>query len=115
MVGSEAEGPKWTDRAGRCGQRGEMLPLLKRHEVQVLRRAGLTIAKVSTLAGVSRRSIQRIEIEDEVADAEEHGERARRAIGRPSKAEPFRAFVACVLEREPELLSLEILRRAKLE
>ena len=116
MVGSGAERLKNADPETKHEQREEMLPLLKRHEVQVLRRAGMSIAKVSTLAGVSRRSIQRIEAEGDVAaDVDDCEERARRGMGRPSKAEPFRAFVACVLEREPELMSLEILRRAKLE
>src|SRR4029077_20418826 len=38
----------------------------------------------------------------------------RRDIGRPAKAEPFRHLVVELLTREPELLSVEILRRAKL-
>jgi transposase len=42
-------------------------------------------------------------------------ERARRGIGRPSKAEPFREFVVSELAKEPELLSLEVLRRARLD
>jgi transposase len=41
-------------------------------------------------------------------------ERERREIGRPAKAEPFRRLVVELLTREPELLSVEILRRAKL-
>ncbi len=35
-----------------------------------------------------------------------------RKIGRPSKAEPFRSFVVELLAKEPDLLSVEILRRA---
>jgi hypothetical protein len=42
-------------------------------------------------------------------------ERERRAIGRPAKAEPFRSVIAEILAREPDLLSVEILRRAKLQ
>jgi hypothetical protein len=41
-------------------------------------------------------------------------ERAQRGVGRPAKAEPFRPFVTQVLTLEPDLLSVEILRRAKL-
>jgi len=37
-----------------------------------------------------------------------------RGVGRPSKAQPFRAFVLDVLLKEPHLKSLEIVRRAKL-
>jgi transposase len=42
-------------------------------------------------------------------------ERETRRIGRPSKAEPFRAFAVEQLTKEPELLSVEVLRRARLE
>ena len=38
-------------------------------------------------------------------------ERERRGVGRPAKAEPFRAVVAEILAGEPDLLSVEILRR----
>ena len=41
-------------------------------------------------------------------------ERMRRGVGRPSKAEPFRGLVVELLAKEPELLSLEVLRRARL-
>jgi transposase len=39
----------------------------------------------------------------------------QRGIGRPSKAEAFRALVTSILAEEPGVLSLEILRRARLE
>ena len=88
--------------------------MLKRHEIQVLRRAGHTLTDIATRAGVSVRSVQRVETEPAVtvldADARKH-----RAIGRPSKAEPFRTFVMDVLAREPDVLSVELLRRAKLD
>ena len=88
--------------------------MLKRHEIQVLRRAGHTLTDIATRARVSVRSVQRVETEPAVtvldADAREH-----RAIGRPSKAEPFRTFVMDVLAREPDVLSVELLRRAKLD
>ena len=42
-------------------------------------------------------------------------ERGARGIGRPAKAEPFRTYIAEILTLEPELLSVEILRRAKLK
>ncbi|MGH9254621.1 MAG: IS21 family transposase [Vicinamibacterales bacterium] len=88
--------------------------MLKRHEIQVLRRAGHTRADIAERAGVSIRSVQRVEVEPAVAHVDAAGERARRSIGRPSKAEPFRRFVVELLTAEPEVLSLEILRRAKL-
>lgn len=92
-----------------------MHDMMKRHEVQVLRRAGHTQADVTRLTGVSEREVRRIEQEPAVATTDDAGERRRRQIGRPSKAEPFRAFVERLLAAEPELLSLEILRRARLD
>lgn len=40
-------------------------------------------------------------------------ERSRRGVGRPSKAQPFRPFVVDLLLKNPELKSLDIVRRAK--
>lgn len=91
-----------------------MIDMLKRHEIQVLRRAGHSQAEAADLAGVSVRSVRRVEAEGAVSDADNQAERSRRRIGRPSKAEPFRPFVVELLTKEPELLSLEVLRRARL-
>jgi len=103
------------DGRRRRAQPEPMLSLLKRHEVQVLRRAGLSRPKIAALTDVSVRTIRRIEKEDKVATLDEREARASRGVGRPSKAEPLRPFVAEVLEKEPGLMSLEILRRAKLK
>ncbi|OFV89930.1 MAG: hypothetical protein A3G76_09400 [Acidobacteria bacterium RIFCSPLOWO2_12_FULL_65_11] len=91
-----------------------MIDMFKRHEIQVLRRAGHTRADIAERAGISVRSVQRVESEPAVAHVDTAVERARRSIGRPSKAEPFRRFVVELLTAEPEVLSLEVLRRAKL-
>jgi transposase len=91
-----------------------MIDMLKRHAIQVLRRAGHSQTEIATLAGVSRRSVQRVEGESAVTHIDAARERETRGIGRPAKAEPFRAFVVDVLARDPDLLSVEILRRAKL-
>jgi transposase len=91
-----------------------MIDMLKRHEIQVLRRAGHSQEEAADLAGVSVRSVRRVEGEDAVSDVDNEAERERRRIGRPSKAEPFRPLVVEQLTKEPELLSLEVLRRARL-
>jgi transposase len=101
------------DRGARRGQPEPMLSLLKRHEVQVLRRAGLSRSKVQAETGISVRSIRRIEKEDAVATVDDRAAIKSRGVGRPSKAEPYRAFVEAIVRDEPELMSLEILRRAK--
>jgi transposase len=92
-----------------------MLDMLKRHEIQVLRKAGHSLPNVAELAGVSIRSVQRVEDEAAVASLDSEAERARRRVGRPSKAEPFRAFVVEQLTKQPDVISLEILRRARLD
>ena len=92
-----------------------MLDMLKRHEIQVLRKAGHNQSQVARFAGVSRRSVRRVEAEVAVNHVDTAAEIARRAVGRPSKAEPFRGFVLEVLATEPTLLSLELLRRARLK
>jgi transposase len=92
-----------------------MIDMLKRHEIQVLRRAGHSLVEVASLAGVGRRSVVRVEAEAAVSQIDNEVERALRRIGRPSKAEPFRSFVVEQLAKEPALMSLEVLRRAKLQ
>jgi len=100
---------------GRSGDRHfvPVLPLLKRHEVQVLCRAGIDQKEVARLSGVSARSVTRIAQETPVAELDTAAEVARRKIGRPSKAEPLRGFVVETLATEPEVMSLELLRRAR--
>ncbi len=88
--------------------------MLKRHEIQVLRRAGHNASEVASLAGVSRRSVARVETEVAVTHVDTAAEIERRGVGRPSKAEPFRGLVVELLSAEPTLLSVEILRRARL-
>jgi transposase len=91
-----------------------MLPLLKRHEIQVLRRAGHSRAEVARLAGVSINTVKRVEREAAPSHVDDRTEAKARGIGRPSKAEPFRPFIAKTLSEDPELPTLEVLRRARL-
>lgn len=92
-----------------------MIDMLKRHVIQILRQAGHEQADVARRVGVSLRSVRRVEAEPDVTHFDNAQGRGRRAIGRPAKAEPFRSLVAEILAREPHLLSVEILRRAKLK
>ena len=91
-----------------------MIDMLKRHEIHVLRRAGHSQVDVARLTGASLGSVRRVEAETDVVQIDNDQERARRQIGRPSKAEPFRPFVLEQLATAPDLLAVEILRRAKL-
>ena len=90
-----------------------MIDMVRRHEVQVLRRAGHSLAETAQLVGVSQSSVQRVEAEAEVLSCDTDEERRRRGVGRPSKAEPFRAFLVGELVVQPDVMSLELLRRAR--
>ena len=63
--------------------------MLKRHEIQLLRRAGHTWAQVAQLAGVSVGTARRVTAEDRVTTVDSATERERRQIGRPSKADAY--------------------------
>ncbi len=80
-----------------------MIDMVRRHEIQVLRRAGHALAEIAKLVGVSQSTVQRIEAEDGVTSLETEAERARRRVGRPSIAESFRAFLVGELAKEPQL------------
>jgi transposase len=89
--------------------------MVRRHEIQVLRRAGHSLTETATLVGVSQSSVQRVVAEPPVTSFDADAERARREVGRPSKAEPFRSFLVGELAVQPDVLSVELLRRAKLQ
>src|SRR5687767_15486369 len=90
-----------------------MIDMVRRHEIQVLRRAGHEQSEVEQLTGASVRSIRRIEREAPVASFDTQAERQRRRVGRPSKAEPFRSYLIAELAKQPDVLALELLRRAR--
>jgi transposase len=91
-----------------------MIDMVRRHEIQVLRRAGHTLEDVARRVGVSQSAVQRVEAEPAVQSFDTEQERQRRQVGRPSKAEPFRALLVAELAKDPRLLAVELLRRAKL-
>lgn len=101
--------------AGGDGERdtGEMLPLLKRHEIQVLLSVDVPLAKIAERVGVSVATVKRVRSERPVEHVDDRAERERRRIGRPSKAERFASDVRKWLVEEPELPTQELLRRAK--
>ncbi|MGH9204371.1 MAG: IS21 family transposase, partial [Vicinamibacterales bacterium] len=93
-----------------------MIDRLKRHAIQVLRQAGHTFAEIAELVAVGKRTVQRVVDEPmitEISDFVREQAPARRP-GRPSKAEEYRDRVTAWLKEDPALLSVELLRRAKL-
>lgn len=92
-----------------------MFPPLKRHAIQVLVAAGrMPHVEIARFVGVDERTVRRVAKEAPVTESDFVSPSMSR-IGRPSKAEPFRQFIADVVTAEPGLLSVEILRRARLE
>jgi transposase len=90
-----------------------MIEMLKRHEIQVLRRAGHTWQEVATLSGVSVRTVRRVGAEAAVTTVDNEAERARRQVGRPSKAEAYRDVLVQALTEDAALRSIELLHRAR--
>ncbi|MEW6321704.1 MAG: IS21 family transposase [Acidobacteriota bacterium] len=88
--------------------------MLKRHEIQVLRRAGHTWAQVAALTGVSVGTARRVAAEGGVTTVDNAAERARRQIGRPSTAEAYREVLVQALTEQPAVKSVELLHRARL-
>jgi transposase len=87
--------------------------MLKRHEVEILLKAGHPQTEVARLAGVSLCSVKRIAEEAPVVHVDDAAEREKRRIGRPSKVNHFQKFLVAILEEEADLPSLEILRRVR--
>ncbi|MBV8477233.1 MAG: IS21 family transposase [Acidobacteria bacterium] len=87
--------------------------MLKRHEVEVLLKAGHRKTEVARMSGISLRSVKRIAREEAVVDADDTMERNKRGIGRPSTVQNFRKQVVGILQETPDLASLEILRRVR--
>lgn len=89
--------------------------MIKRHEVQVLLHAGHSCQEVAELTGLSRATVYRIRDEKGVEHVDDARERRARQIGRRSKTAPFGQRIELWLKEAPEILSVEILRRARLE
>ena len=87
--------------------------MLKRHEVEILLKAGHRKAEVARLTGVSLRSVKRIAQEAPVVHVDDEAERNKRQIGRPSTVQNYRKQVVGILQETPDLPSLEILRRVR--
>src|SRR5580658_2074862 len=90
-----------------------MLSMLKRHEVEILLKAGHGKTEVARLTGVSLCSVKRIAQEGPVMHVDDAAERAQRQVGRPSTVTNFRKPILEILQHTPDLASLEILRRVR--
>ena len=105
VMSGRTQAHRGTDRGNR------MLGLLKRHEVEILLKAGHRRTEVARLTGISPGSVRRIAGEASIEHFNDAGERRERRIGRPSIVEGFRKMISDILEKEAEVPSLEILRQ----
>lgn len=90
--------------------------MLKRHEIQVLVKAGLEQAEVARIAMVGERTVRRVAKEPSVTSLLAKESRAVRP-GRPAKVEEYRSFVVDLLAQpgKHDLATLEVLRLARLK
>jgi transposase len=95
------------------GEVGPVKPMITRHNVQILRQAGHIQEEVAEFTRTGLRTVQRIDYEPPVGDLDDKAEMKRRRIGRPSKTEAFRKSIEDMLRSDPDLMSLELLRRAR--
>jgi hypothetical protein len=87
--------------------------MLKRHEVEILLRAGHAKTEVAHLSGVSLRSVKRIAEEGPLVHTDDAAER-RPTTSRPaSTVAHFRKQVVEIVRETPDQASLEILRRVR--
>ena len=69
---------------------------------------------MAVFSGISVRAVRRIAGEANVTHDDDGAGRKARQIGRRSGAEAYREVVAAVPDGEPDLLSVELCRRARL-
>jgi transposase len=91
----------------------DMVPLLVRHEIQVLLKAGHSQADVARRTDVSLRTVRRVVADAPVEHVDDQAERRSRRIGRPSKSAPFAERVRNWLAEDDGLPTQELLRRAR--
>src|SRR5688572_4452595 len=81
-------------RGAKPGNEADMIPLLKRHEIQVLLKAGFAAADVAKRTSTSVDTVKRVGDEAPVDNTDDRAHRAERRIGRPSKAAPYASRVS---------------------
>lgn len=108
MVGTMA----LTTGTQRC-ESGEMIPLLKRHQIQVLLDAGFSMTEVAERAAVSVDTVNRVRREPPVSGADNAAEHRARRLGRPAKTAGFDDRIRQWLGEDPDLPTQELLRRAR--
>lgn len=101
----------WGEAGCVCPSR--MYDGMKRHQIQTLRCGSVSVSRTAALTGASERTVVRVSAEDEIEDAQEHDETARRRMGRPSKLAGHEEYVLAVLSAEPEIRSIAVVERLR--
>jgi transposase len=89
-----------------------MIEMLKRHEVQVLRRAGHTWKEIAALSGVSVRTVRRIAAETAITTIDNAAEPPVGRSGARRRRRPIGEVLVQALTEEPTLRTVELLHRA---
>lgn len=87
--------------------------MIKRHEVQVLLRSGMSHRQVARQTGVSKRTVTRIAQETPISVVDDLAEVQRRSIGRPSPTVTFEEQIQQILEEKRDLPTIEVLHRLR--
>jgi transposase len=85
--------------------------MIKRHEVQVLLRSGLSHRQVSKRTGISKRTVTRIAQESEIGTLQAAA--GSRGIGRPSTVRSYEGVIEDILAEQRDLPTVEILHRLR--
>ncbi len=87
--------------------------MLDRVRIWTLRQAGHTLEEIAETVGVGKRSVQRILREPPITSPEAAATPQSRRIGRPSQVDALRSQVEQILQAEPLLPTVEVLRRVR--
>jgi len=90
-----------------------MIRMLDRVRIRTLREAGHTLEEIAATVGVGKSSVQRILREPPIQSPESAPTPKSRQVGRPSKAEVFRADIERILREAPSLPTIEVLCRLR--
>lgn len=92
-----------------------MYDAMKRHEVQVLKKAGLTLEEIARTADLSRRTVQNILREPQVDQPGGVRISGKKPVGRPSISQGFIEGLLEIFKTEPALPTIELLRRMRIQ
>jgi len=92
-----------------------MCDAMKRHEVQVLRKAGFTLDEIAERSAISRRCVTDILNEPLVEELVRKALPSDGKVGRPSTALPFTSHIQELFKTEADLPTVEVLRRMRLQ